>query len=94
MHCLLTITQSTLVPLLGCDCAGRQSPDSAHPFPEGELWKPKTPAIPSLFAPTHPLLLSLPPSVSISLSLSLASNMAAAMHQRELQNNARGQPGI
>lgn len=46
------------------------------------------------FPPTYPLLLSLPPSVSISLSHSLASNVVAGMHQRELQNNARGQPGI
>lgn len=98
MHCPLTITQSTLVPSLSCDCAGGQSPDSAHPFPGGELWKPKTAAIPSLSPHSSSayssLPLSLPPSVSISLSLSLASNVAAAMHQRELQNNARGQPGI
>lgn len=51
MHCLLTIAQSALVPSLGCDCAGRQRPDSAHPFPEGELWKPKTVAISSLAPP-------------------------------------------
>lgn len=93
MHCLLTIIQSTVVPSQGCDCAGGQSPDSAHPFPEGELWKPKTVAVPSL-SPTHPLLLSLPSSVSVSLCLSLAGNITATMHQRELQNNARGQPGI
>lgn len=55
MHCLLTIAQSTLVPSLGCDCAGGQRPDSAHPFPEGELWKPKTAAISSLSPP--PLIL-------------------------------------
>lgn len=72
MHCLLTITQSTLVPSLGCDCAGGQSPDSAHPFPEGELWKPKTAAIPSHLPPHHPPLilcscLSLPLSLSPSL---------------------------
>lgn len=72
IHCLLTITQSTLVPSLGCDCAGGQSPDSAHPFPEGELWKPKTAVIP-------PSSLSLilccclsPTSISPSFSLSLS----------------------
>lgn len=70
MHCLLTITQSTLVPSLGCDCAGGQSPDSAHPFPEGELWKPKTEAIPSLSSPT-PLSSSAPVSPSLCLYLPL-----------------------
>lgn len=70
MHCLLTITQSTLVPSLGCDCAGGQRPDSAHPFPEGELWKPKTAAISALSPPlilcsclALPLLLSPSPSL-------------------------------
>lgn len=70
MHCLLTITQSTLVPSPGCNCAGGQSPDSAHPFPEGELWKPKTPAIPSLLPPLILCFcLSLPLSLSPSPSL-------------------------
>lgn len=84
MHCLLTITQCTVVPSLGCDCAGGQSPDSAHPFPEGELWKPKTAAIPSLFPPLI-LCFFFPLSVAISLSLSLSlvSNMAVTTHQRE-----------
>lgn len=90
MHCLLTITQSTLVPLLGCDCAGGQSPDSAHPFPEGEVWKPKTATIPSI----SPHLSSASVSPCLCLSLSLPRNVAVAVHQRELQNNARGQPGI
>lgn len=83
MHCLLTIAQSALVPSLGCDCAGRQRPDSAHPFPEGELWKPKTVAISSLAPPLILCSCLAPPSL-------LASSMAAAMHQRELQNNAKG----
>lgn len=60
MHCLLIITQSTLVPSPDCDCADAQRPDSAHPFPEGELWKPKTAAIPppnfSSYAPVSPSL--------------------------------------
>lgn len=35
MHCLLIITQSSLVPSPDYDCADAQRPDSAHPFPEG-----------------------------------------------------------
>ena len=90
MHCLLTIIQSTVVPSLGCDCASGQSPDSAHPFPEGKLWKPKTAAVPSFC----PLSSSASVSPFACLCLSLAGSMAATMHQRELQNNARDKPRI
>lgn len=58
MHHLLTNIQSALVPLLGCNCAGGQRPDSAHPFPEGELWKLKTAAIPPILCSYPPMFLS------------------------------------
>lgn len=89
MYCLLTITQSTVVPSLGRDCASGQSSDSAHLFLEGELWKPKTVSVPSL----SPILFFY---LSLRLSLSLSATFCPVIlqHQREPQNNARGQPGI
>lgn len=78
MHCLLIITQSSLVPSPDYDCADAQRPDSAHPFPEGELWKPKTVAIhhPPNFSSYAPVS----PSLCFSLPLLLSSLQHGSGH--------------
>lgn len=73
IHCLLIIKQSSLVPSSDRDCADAQRPDSAHPFPEGKLWKPKTVAI-------HPPNFSSYVAVSPSLCFYLALLLSCLQH--------------
>lgn len=80
--------------LVGLRLCRRTKPWFSTSFPRGRALETEDGGHPLPFPPTHPLPLFLPPSVSISRSLSLAGNVAAAMHQRQLQNNARAQPGI
>lgn len=62
-------------------------------FPRGRALETKDGGHLPPHPPTsYPMLLSLPSSVSISLSP--ACNMAMAMHQREVRNNVRAQTGI